>query len=585
MQRTPTNTENLRERFPEEYDTLQQKSDLVLSCAQQFSWAGGYGQLFGGAGIIQKLPFRSFVGIKKTTTGKITYKSARAYRPRDQKFTDLVLSHFLDTDITDTFEQHILPLLGQEATWTGYDIHLLMECDWLDAVPCLVSFAAALHLLSGSLTPDFFRLTVAELQRHPKLITLWKTVCFLENSHLYTPSIAEVVVALLEARLPVLIQTEDLRPLLSQDGRFLLHAEQLDRIDTCSWYTYLFDEHFPKHQHMPIEWGILAPESQQMSTLHFPYTKARPHFGDMKHLESYMKQTTLFEDTSPTHDPYWFRRKIELLHFYTMASVDTLRRSLVSYDANPFLHALHAMHEISELLQHHRLDHVTAPGSAPFKAFLKKHLRGNYKYLVTEKGMRGDAKVFFAAPRHILSGQMETLTHLYPETGAASFSYLSWLDGFGNAGVAIEYQRPFLLHTTTEDTSLQTVGMSVPDILVDCQRHKLYLGGHRVTSNDLRSQHFTVELLHMLYTHNNALPFEDLPRLSYTDSENELHQKVLAPLQRAIVKYTGKDISLQCIDRHVRLELGETTLSFTHQKHPGMLCHKTAATQPHLVAM
>ena len=593
MRRDPTTSQSIQERFSEEYKRLHKKSDLVISCAQQFSWAGGYGQLFGGAGLLQKLPFRAHVGLKKTDSGRVEYRSARAYSPIHQHFRDLSLTHFIDTNISGTFEEFILPLLPQGYGWTGYEIRILLEADWVDVVPCFTALASAILLLSGSLTPDFFRQisgsTVAQL-REPTLLEpllrLWKVTCLLENGYLYTPSIAEVLTCLIEARMPVLVQTEDTSHLLSDDGRFAVTPEALTQLESCEWFLHKYDEHSPQHQLLPLEWGIVAPGSHQMHSLHFPYTKAMPRFGDRKALAEHMETPTPHSDT-PVHDPYWFRRKIQMLHFYTMAAVDTFGRSLLTYEAGPFLHALHAMHEISQLLQHHQLDHVTAPGSAPFKEFLKKHLRGNYKYLITEKGMRGDTKIFFAAPRHVLSGHMDKLAQLYPEAGAAAFEYASWLDGFGNDGVKIEYARPFLL--PTENGVQLSLGTLPPDILVDCARHKLYLGGHRVTSNDLRSQHFTVQLLHQLgHAPRQRLLLADLPRLSYTDTANELQQKVLLPLMRAVEKYTGRSLRLYCEDVEgqtwVILDTADLALQFTHETHRGMKCHKTAAVQPHLVA-
>lgn len=593
MRRAPTTTQSIRERFPEEYISLQQQSDVVLSCAQQFSWAGGYGQLLGGAGILQKLPFRTYIGIKKTDTGRIEYGQARAYSPVRQKFMDISLGHFIDTNITRTFKEHILPLLPPEYRWSGFEIRLLLESDWIDVVPFFVSFSAGILLLSGTLSPDFFS-EVAETHtsqlRDPlieqQLALVWKVCCLLENGYLYTPSMTEVIACLMKARMPLLTQTADMTHQLSDDGRFVMRPEQLER--PCEWYIYKYDEHFPRHQLIPVEWGIVSPGSHQMRSLHFPYTKALPRFGDMQSLEEHM-QYPLPQAHLPVHDPYWFRRKIELLHFYTMATVDTFGRSLVTYDAGPFLHALHAMHEMSQLLQHHELDHVTAPGSGPFKEFLKQHLRGNCKYLITEKGLRGEAKIFFAAPRYMLSGHMDALSELYPENGAAAFEYASWLDGFGNTGLEIDYVRPFLL-PAAEKESFASPGMLPPDILVDCERGKLYLGGNRVTSNDLRSQHFTVQLLHLLHqAPGQRVLLSDLPRLSYTDTAKELQQKVLQPLVRATERHTGRQLRLYCETRDnqpwICLDASSVVLHFTHEESAHLQCRKSAAVQPHLVAM
>lgn len=595
MHRQVLTTGSLRQLFPEEYAALESSSDLVVSCAQHFSWAGGYGQLFGGVGLLQKLPYRTYVGIKRTHTKRVEYKQARVFSTVANAFCSIPLGHFLDTDITGIFLRHVAPLFPDPEAWDGYEISLLSEAEWTDVVPCFVALASAIALLSGLLSPDFFRpfsskdagSYLQKTETRDGITLLWRIAGILENNYTYTPSIPEVATALLGARLPLVTQSADMTDFLTPMGTFHIPPRVLAQMDPPSWYIHPFDDDSPHHQPMPVEWGMVTTGAHRMRSMHFPYTKAMPDFGDLAGLAAHLAGPVVPSDKS-SHDPDWFRRKIDVLHFYTMAVVDTFKRSLTTMDANPFLHALHAMHEISHLLQHHELDHVTAPGSEPFKNFLKKHLRGNYAYLVTEKGMRGLSKIFFAAPRHVLSGHEEELGGLYPKAEGQAFSYLSWRDNFGSSGLTVDYARPLLLVNPVQSdlTDLSHVQL---DLLVDCTRKKIILGGKQLTSNDLRSQHFTCLLLHALWkSPAKSVLLDDLPRVSYTDSPGELLTKVLSPLDRAARVYTGKPfpLHLEETEQGTRVVVGDLTLrvGFSHEQRPRAQCHKTAEVQPHLLA-
>lgn len=592
MHRPLTRSSSIRECFPEEYLQLTNHSDIVVSSAQQFSWAGGYAQLLGGAGMLQKLPFRVLVGLSKNTTGKLTYETARAYLPSQQKVADYSLSHFVDTQSPEIFQKNIIPLLTNWPPGVGIDIHTLFECDWVDTVPFYVSIAAGILLLSGSLTPDFFILAgkceVSQMKNSKELeeglSLIWRIACLLENGFLYTPSIAEVAVCLTSARLPVVIQTTDLTKLLQADGRLRFSAKGLQTCPSPRWFMHKYDELYPAQQALPFEWGTLASGSHHMRTMHLTETRAFPKFGDIDAMKGHFGE---LDRALPKRTQY-VKRKLTLMHEYTMHAIDAFSGSLQSFDGNTFLHALHSMHEISYLLQFHKLDHVMSPGAAPFKAFLKEHLRGNYKYLITEKGMRGEAKVFFAAPRHVLSGHMESLCQLYPEQEARAFEYLSWLDGFGNGGVEVEYTQKLNMHIPDLQKQVERQIPS-PDIYVDCTRKKIAIKGQRVTSNDLRSQHFTVDLLHtLMQTEGLALPLDDLPRLSYLDTPNELQQKVLTPFMRAMQKYSGKSVGwfteLRAGSWWVCLDLQGANIVFSHGASPQMLCRKSGAVQERLLA-
>ncbi|PIV90259.1 hypothetical protein COW46_05270 [Candidatus Gracilibacteria bacterium CG17_big_fil_post_rev_8_21_14_2_50_48_13] len=595
MRRPSTTTSALREQFPEEYASLEQSSDLVVSVAQCFSWAGGYGQLFGGASLLQKLPYRTYVGIKKTKSRRIDYISARVYSPISAQFQPMPLGHFIDTDVTGTFLSYILPLFPSPDTWEGYEIRLLSESDWTDVVPCFVAIASAFALLSGLLSPDFFRqisttpsaALLEEAETKEQIGILWRIASLMENNYTYTPSIAEVASTLISSRLPVVAETADLSRFLTPMGTFQISPKSLISMDLPPWLIHRFDHEGSSHLPMPVEWGLVSTGAHRMRSLHFPYTKAMPDFGDLDGLASHLHQADGSQHKT-THDPDWFRRKIDVLHFYTMAVIDTFKRSLTTRDANPFLHALHAMHEISHLLQHHTLDHVTAPGSEPFKNFLKQHLRGNYAYLVTEKGMRGLSKIFFAAPKHVLSGHEQELEKLYPDMSGRAFEYLSWKDDFGNDGLRIEYARPFFSPELSQET-FRDLSHREPDIFIDCERKKIHIGGKKLTSNDLRSQHFTCLLLHELFQSNKRrIALHTLPRISYTDSANELYQKVLSPLEKAVQKYSGSTCPLHI--EHIENELwisaeeSTCTIAFSHQNRPRAKCHKTEEVQPHLLA-
>ena len=62
--REPLNSKILQEKFPERYREIFSKCQLVVSSPHFFTWAGEYVGYFGGTMLLQKLPFRLYVGLE-----------------------------------------------------------------------------------------------------------------------------------------------------------------------------------------------------------------------------------------------------------------------------------------------------------------------------------------------------------------------------------------------------------------------------------------------------------------------------------------------------------------------------------------
>ncbi len=86
------------------------------------------------------------------------------------------------------------------------------------------------------------------------------------------------------------------------------------------------------------------------------------------------------------------------------------------------------------------------------------------------------------------------------------------------------------------------------ECLVDMINNRIFLNDKMLTSNDLRSQHFTVLFLYTLYNAEEKTVYPGmLPKVSYTSSKYDFHHKIIRPMEESVNKYLEKQFKVVCI--------------------------------------
>ena len=84
--------------------------------------------------------------------------------------------------------------------------------------------------------------------------------------------------------------------------------------------------------------------------------------------------------------------------------------------------------------------------------------------------------------------------------------------------------------------------------LVDMIDNRIFLNDIMLSSNDLRSQHFTVLFLYELCCTEAKVVYPAmLPKVSYTSSKYDFQHKIIRPIEQSVTKYLEKQLKIVCI--------------------------------------
>ena len=120
--------------------------------------------------------------------------------------------------------------------------------------------------------------------------------------------------------------------------------------------------------------------------------------------------------------------------------------------------------------------------------------------------------------------------------------YSSHEDGYEIDGVKIEQRKSqWILHPHHTWTTQKNT------IIINTIEKKLYINGKKLTSDHLRSQSQTVELLQSLLPHQGKkIVNSSLPPSSYTKNKNQMISKIVSPLKNIIFQQLKRDIVFEC---------------------------------------
>ncbi len=141
--------------------------------------------------------------------------------------------------------------------------------------------------------------------------------------------------------------------------------------------------------------------------------------------------------------------------------------------------------------------------------------------------------------------------------------YTNWIDGVEHEWLKIEQDFTQWIYSDFLDSSscvLKTADGKVQIdncensiknhkkwILLDMINNKIYINGRKLTSEDLHSQTWTVDILKILMENiGKDISNKELPVSSYSKNKNDMLGKIVIPLIELIERETGKKLPLIC---------------------------------------
>jgi hypothetical protein len=171
-----------------------------------------------------------------------------------------------------------------------------------------------------------------------------------------------------------------------------------------------------------------------------------------------------------------------------------------------------------------------------------------------------------ASPNDRLRRQLNETFEKLLTNPASSMLYASREDGLENDGLKIEQhikweyysvllgERRFrysdlsgMVKLGSYDHLLDGIlEQSPPSLLLDAERMKLYVWGNKITSKELVSQSFAVEMLVKLLEHpDKTVWLKELSPNTYTKELKELRGKIVSPLQKLLQKRLWLEMRLE----------------------------------------
>jgi mevalonate kinase len=121
--RSRFNSDTIRKNHPNAYNDLFVSSSIVTSASGSFYWSGEHLVMYGGPSVIQKIPVRTWVGIRKSSTRGIQFNDWKVFLDSESGF----LESPFPKDIATLIESLVLPMISEYTDSPGLEVDTLFE--------------------------------------------------------------------------------------------------------------------------------------------------------------------------------------------------------------------------------------------------------------------------------------------------------------------------------------------------------------------------------------------------------------------------------------------------------------------------
>ncbi len=577
------NSKTLQEIFPEVYRAFFAKCQIVCSAPGSFFWAGGLTVIYGGIGILQKIPLRVYVGLEEKTSGGLVMGDCYNYLPRQCKFEKLEYNQRI-------FEKIIAYLNNYEKGFSrpiSGRIHFLFEIPYgagLNSSGAIsVAISCLFHLLDQQIQADELK----NLTKLPSAILLankifdkifrlsWKLEAI---AHIDVGSGSAPFCSFINTASPIAFFSEkrsgtySTHPLSRCPSDLEGHYEVLDNI--C-YSGYRLKDLFGWHRSLicPLDFGLFyLGNMKRTEVLIQPLSLVQKDLAELeKFICGYIKEFNgIYKDSKPSFCEmtngdnkysYWEKG----VDFYAVLSVKALYelKKFLETGALQYFNDFAETENLSEKI--HEFFTSAVPSSPTFTklANLDELKIGEIRFF-PDRPAGGD--LLFAVPVGYIQEHIEDILRSLRAkiNPLISLDYASWLDGFEEAGVKVEQfisqglYSPFissgscvLRRWLSNGRSQKEVYSSEEykeimfdfDLLLDEEERKIYIKGDVLDSDDIPSSKATIEILKVLLDNIGHEVKSNLLPESYRD-RNEMQSKIVSPLLKALERRLDKKLKL-----------------------------------------
>ncbi|MBI1961316.1 MAG: hypothetical protein HYS45_01290 [Parcubacteria group bacterium] len=568
MPRITANSASLKKAFPQEYRDLFSRSEIVCSAPGNFYWSGEYAVRYGGIGIKQNLPLRTYVGVEAPKPGKPEINSIQYYIPSKRSFARHPAGSLPGTKKILSHLKGYLAKASPGARLPAFTI--LMEvppgCGLSASASLAASLSAALHLYLKKLTvSEINRLSATpttHLLKDPAFNTVFRLAWELEDT-IHGGGRASSGIgpfASLNASIYPIIYLREPRPATGGDFRFwgIKMEELFSLAHKPSW---------------PIDFGLIySGDAGETSAIIAGFESIKKAIEeDLASVKrDFERHQVPMPELYPSEQEELWRSLMWEPKIFSLVTLAAFKNLFAhGFSENALKKLFKSINIVQRSLSFidvssHIIDYLCLTLE---RETIKLHDIHGAGAKLTGRGKSGD--VLFAVAYHGLRDTIDALiARMRRETGEDFYlDYASWLDGFEEEGVKVEQSlaegiySEFISRGALEIRHVNRQGTSstrlysveqfnedkpAMDVVFDPAKHKIYLAGKHLTSRELRSASATIELLRILLARlGQPVPNKELPTSSYTADRNELQSKIITPLSHAVQKHLKADLNLK----------------------------------------
>lgn len=591
------NTENLKKSHPEIYQDFFAKNSLVVSVPAVLLWSPVYAAGRGGAVLLNKLPVRAYIGLRKGNQKEgrgIVFKKFFSFYPEINKFqrVDEVLPYW-----NSRVSKICNYLLQKENFDDNLEVSILSEIPisrgWHTLQVICTALIFALDLWHGNLSfqeikemPEIATDKLIENKKFNRLIRkAWRVASYaagvLDDGY-------AVASSLISSYYPIIYYHE-------KDPVYWDQYEDLGFENPKSYYNLVenmdfriarMEEIFPivSYPQWAFNFGIIhvGKECPLVYIYNSQYYQQHRIEEVVKFVETYFAKTV---PKSFKELPQFLKICQPTSKLSGWASVfENYRMSSLALSLE-FLKAFYQLAKFGHRVEHLReffhqinlcqdIQNIISP---PVQLMgevcsIFNHRGHEVNELgvgvkMVSQGIQGDIllvtplsdfdKVFYSA----LSDLKKIVK------GPICCEYISRCDGLERGGVRVEQflekklyskfvsQSALILKildsTNKVDSRIVTkeeIEKNLPefDIFGNLNEKKLYINGRPLTSSDVHSTKVTLEIFKTFFENQKKeLPSQAFPPSSYTRDRNLMESKIIRPFLAAFKKYTKKSLNLQ----------------------------------------
>ncbi len=584
------NTQHLKNKWKNIYEVFFSQNKIIFSTPFVLSWTWESDFKYSGIAIKQKIPLRMYIWIKSHGEkwihfGNIVYRdfSENTFIESPLKEYAAYWKHieqFINNWAIDRTEWYQISILSELPRWAWM---------WFDSILSLLLATAVHRLLKNESVLLEDENTVHEdinNSQHP----IYDIVRYAEliDSQIkwYRYISSDILTSICPGRFPIVSFSEDTqwigkKELLSaQDYKFfvyplnVLYQDIGDTPYSPIDYWVIYSWRPTLSEYINQDWST----KEVTETLAFATQTFSKHISNIsanrkpKFYKEILKEHEKWNDFM-VHTQLWYN-SFEILKnlkwiFQRWYSEDDVKKLLWSITKSR--HAHNASKRASS--------HLSALVTCLQQYFWQ---RQDLLWISYNNSSIMGWSIFFVTPIEWLRKNiLNTLNHAQFDFPWANLLYANRVDGIEEDAVLCEqdllqlktssYVRKNMLMLELPDKNYifgdhnHLIQSKQVDIILDTIHGKIYTYWQKLTSKDVHSQSWTIEMLLYAIEHIwTDIPNRMLPLSSYSRSKNEMLGKIIIPLLKTIKEKTQKDLLLECYggvyDYYLRLKKGDVKI-------------------------